>query len=62
MAVLGQQLAPHLDVAILHRGQLPVDVRLSRVSLGPGQLPVQEGRIGLVFEVVDPGMWGFRGG
>jgi hypothetical protein len=58
MSVLRQQLAPHLDVTVLHPSQLEVDICLDPVSFGPGQLPVQEGRVGLILEVVQPEMGG----
>ncbi len=52
--VFRQQLPPHLHVTVLHGSELPVEVRLVRVPLGLGELAIQEGGIGLVFEVVEP--------
>ena len=58
MAVLGQQLPPHLHVAVLDLGQLPVQVGPAGIALGLGQLPVEERRVGLVLEVVEPSVGG----
>jgi hypothetical protein len=57
VAILGQQLAPHLYVPILNRSQLSIDLGPPRVPFSPRQLPVQEGRVGLVFQVVEPIVW-----
>ena len=62
MPVLGQELPPHLDVAILDRGELAIEVGLVRVPLGLGQLAIQEGRVGLVTQVVQPDVGGGGGG
>jgi hypothetical protein len=62
MPVLCQQLPPHLHVAVFHPRQLAVVVGPSGVSFGPGQLPVEEGSVGLVFEMVQPFVRGRLGG
>jgi hypothetical protein len=54
VAVVSQELTPHIDVPVLHGGEPTIDVGSPRVSFGLGQLPIEEGGIGLVFEVVDP--------
>jgi len=54
MAVLRQELPPHLHVAVFYSRQLAVYVGPSGVSFGPGQLPVEEGGIRLIFEMVQP--------
>jgi hypothetical protein len=51
-AVLGQQLAPDLNVAILDGRQFLVDVALVLVRFGAGQDAVQIGRVGLVLPVM----------
>src|SRR6185295_8688123 len=54
LAVVVQELAPHLHVAILDRRQPPVKLCLGGVPLRVGQLPVEKGRIRLVLQVVAP--------
>ena len=58
--MLGEEPPPGRDVPVLDLRQLPVDPGAFRVPLGPGQLPVEEGGVGFVLEVVEPG-WGGRG-
>ena len=58
VAVLGQELPPHLHVTVLDRGQLPVQRGLALVPLGLGQLAVQERGVGLVLQVVEPDVRG----
>ena len=43
-----------LDVAVLDLSQLSVEVGPAGIGLGPSQLAVEEGGVGLVFEVVEP--------
>ena len=52
VTVLGEQLRPDLDVAVLHRGEATVDVLLLRVGLDVRQGAIQERRIGLVLPVM----------
>jgi hypothetical protein len=47
-------------VAVLDVGQLQVEAGPAGVGLGAGKLPVEERRVGLVFQVVQP--FGGRGG
>jgi hypothetical protein len=54
MSVFCQQLAPQLHMPVFHLSQLAVDVRAAGVALRLGQLAVEEGRIGLVFQVMQP--------
>ena len=54
VALLGQQLPPHVHVPVLDLGQLRYRSARPGVGLGPGQLPVEEGGVGLVGEVVEP--------
>jgi hypothetical protein len=61
VAVVGQEPAPQLDVPVFNSRQLEVDISLARVPLGLSQLPIKEGGIGLVLEVMEPGMRGGRG-
>ena len=68
MAILGQEGPPELDVPVLDRGQLLIQLGLTPIRLEPGQLPIQVGRVSFVFEVVEPGggrglgHWGKVGG
>jgi hypothetical protein len=57
MTVLGQQRSPHLDVTVLYAGELSVDLGLARVAFCAGQLSIEEGSIGFILEVVEPGVW-----
>jgi hypothetical protein len=54
VAILGQQLAPHFDVTVLDRSQLSVDLGSARVPFSLGQLAIEKGGVGFVFEVVKP--------
>jgi hypothetical protein len=54
MAILPQQLGPHLDVTVFHVSQAAIDVRPLGIRFGDGQLPVEEGGVGFVGEVVKP--------
>jgi hypothetical protein len=54
--LFSQQPLPHGNVTVLYIGQLEVDVATRRIGFGRSQLPVQEGGIGLVGEVVEPGV------
>ncbi len=59
MLVIREELAPHLDVAVLHSGKLQEQLRLRWVALGAGQLTVQVSGVGLVGEVMEPFVgWG----
>jgi hypothetical protein len=49
MAVVSQQLPPHVDVPVFHLGQLPVDLRSVGIPFGPSQFPVQVRSVSLVF-------------
>jgi hypothetical protein len=54
MAVLRQELPPHLHVAVFHPREAAVEVGLVGVPLRLGQLAVQEGCVRLVLEVMQP--------
>src|SRR5436309_1436819 len=54
VAVLAQELLPHLDVALLHTGQLDVDVLALLVRLLAGQHEVEVGGVVFVLPVVEP--------
>ena len=56
VAVLGEELVPHLDVTLLDPGQLDVHVLPLRIELLAGQDEVEIGRIGFVLPVVQPGV------
>ena len=55
MSLLRQQLPPLLDVPVLHPRQLEVELGPPGIGLRAGQLPVEEGGVGFVLEVVEPG-------
>jgi hypothetical protein len=48
-------------MTVLHPGQLSIDVGFSRVALRPRKLPIKEGGVGFVLEVMEPGVWGCAG-
>src|SRR5687767_10468102 len=54
VAVLSQQLAPHLDVPLLDAGQLDVDVFPVGIGLLAGQRQVQIGCVRFVLPMVEP--------
>ncbi len=54
MALLAQQVLPDGDVARFDTSQLPVHTGASGVGLEGGENVVQEGRIGLVLQVMQP--------
>jgi hypothetical protein len=62
MPVIGQELAPHFYVAVLHPGKLPVQIGLPGVPFRLRQLPVEERGVGFIFEMVEPGVGGCRRG
>jgi hypothetical protein len=62
VSVLRQQLAPEVYVAVLHRGELTIDVGLSRVSLRLRQFAIEEGGVGFIFQMMEPSVGGCRRG
>lgn len=54
MAVLGEQLAPHLNVALFDSGQLDVDVFLVRVRFLARERQIEVGGVRLVLPMVEP--------
>src|SRR5438876_3873732 len=56
MAVLGEELLPHLGVALLHPGELDVDVLAVGIGLLAGEHEIQVGGVELVLPVVQPGV------
>jgi len=57
-AVLAEQLLPHLDVTLLHPGQLDVDILALLVRLLAGQHQVEVGGVGFILPMVQPVMQG----
>src|SRR5688572_21460178 len=58
MAVLGEELLPHLRVALLHARELDVDLLPFRVGLLARQHQVQVRGVQFVLPVVQPGVEG----
>ncbi len=54
MAVLGEELAPHLHVALLDASELDVDVLPVRIGFLTGESEVEVGRVGFILPVMEP--------
>src|SRR2546427_1065730 len=54
MAVLAEQLAPHLHVALLDARKLDVDVLPVRIGFLAGEGEIEVGRIGFILPVMQP--------
>ena len=54
MAVLGEQLRPHLYVLLFHAGQLDVDVLFVGIALLTREGQVEKGGVGFVLPVMEP--------
>src|SRR5438876_6780011 len=51
---LGEELAPHLHVALLDASELDVDVLPVRIGFLTGESEVEVGRVGFILPVMEP--------
>src|SRR2546430_17739710 len=58
VAVVAEELVPHLYVPLLHPGELDVDILALGVRLLAGQHQVEVGGVVLVLPMVQPGVQG----
>ena len=56
VAVLAEELAPHLHVALFDAGELDVDVLAMRIGFLAGEGEVEEGCVGFILPMVEPGV------
>ena len=54
VAMLGEQLGPHLHVALFHARELDVDVLPVRIGFLSGEGEVEIGRVSFILPVMQP--------